>query len=169
MVVRRKREFFISGQKFLAFGGICGGERGFPGRSSEEEHPRHTCMGARGRDHRIQERSSGPSPSTGSLRPLGWCLAGDGALGPRIPCLTSQSPVSLTSKSARTSREHPDLRNKAESQQTESSLYVSPGTACAWAAFMFVLAAHPLRVLNTIIALFYMASQTLPQNNTSPF
>lgn len=32
---------------------------------------------------------------------------------------------------------------------------------------MFVLAAHPLLVFNTIIALFYMASQALSQNNTS--
>lgn len=32
---------------------------------------------------------------------------------------------------------------------------------------MFVLAAHPLLVFNTIMALFYMVSQTLPQNNTS--
>lgn len=32
---------------------------------------------------------------------------------------------------------------------------------------MFVLAAYPLLVFNTIIALFYVASQTLPQNNTT--
>lgn len=30
---------------------------------------------------------------------------------------------------------------------------------------MFVSAAYPLLVFNTIVALFYMASQTLHQNN----
>lgn len=32
---------------------------------------------------------------------------------------------------------------------------------------MFVLAAYPLLVFNTIVALFYMASQSLPQNNST--
>jgi hypothetical protein len=32
---------------------------------------------------------------------------------------------------------------------------------------VFVLAAYPPLAFNTIIALFYMASQTLPQNNAT--
>lgn len=44
---------------------------------------------------------------------------------------------------------------------------VVPGTARAPAFFMFVLAAYPLLVFDTIMALFFMAPRTLPQNNTT--
>lgn len=117
-MLRRKSEVFVLGN-FVAFGGICGEKLGFLGLSSEEEHGGCMCMGAWRNATRTRDHYMGPSPIhrwSWALRLVHFRRQGLGLQD--LVSLPGWNPVNLTSKSVRTLHEHPDLRNKAESQKS---------------------------------------------------
>lgn len=82
-MVRRQCDVFLS-EKFVVFGGICGGKLGFLGLSSEEEQWMYVHGNMGEMPPEPKNTAWDPHLAIGNLGHLGRCLPGDKALGPRM-------------------------------------------------------------------------------------